>query len=73
MSMGDPRFTETNDPVMLGLRVLTQMVGFLLALSAFALWLMPEASEGLSLWRLGVSLLLLIVGLCSVFGLGRRD
>ncbi|WP_226621372.1 hypothetical protein [Alloyangia pacifica] len=48
------------------LRICGQMLGFGLALSAFALWLMPGAAEGLSLGRLMASLGLLLTGVSAV-------
>ncbi|MCA0940959.1 hypothetical protein LCM08_05185 [Salipiger pacificus] len=54
------------------LRLAGQLVGFALALSAFALWLVPEAEHALSLGRLMLSLLLLLSGVSAVLVCAER-
>ncbi|MBE9635583.1 hypothetical protein [Salipiger mangrovisoli] len=71
MSMGNSHSPESELTGYL-LRLFGQMVGFVLALSAFALWLVPEAGAGLSLWRLGLSLALLLTGMTVVLGCAAR-
>ncbi|WP_353472408.1 hypothetical protein PVT71_14035 [Salipiger sp. H15] len=72
MSMGETHSHEEGALRGQLLRVLGQMVGFTLALAAFALWLVPEAGEGLSLARLALSLVLLLGGMASVLGCAER-
>ncbi len=72
MSMGD-WYEPGNEVTGYLLRVFGQLIGFVLAVSAFALWLQPAAGEGLSLGRLGLSLAMLLGGMAAVFGCaGRR-
>ncbi|WP_343502412.1 hypothetical protein [Alloyangia pacifica] len=65
MSLGSFHNPEREATAQL-LRLGGQFVGFALALSAFALWLVPEAEQGLSLGRLLLSLTLLLTGVSAV-------
>ncbi|MCR8550185.1 hypothetical protein M4578_20385 [Salipiger sp. P9] len=69
-----PTHAAAGDLLALTLRLGLLVVGAAMALSAFGLWLVPGASHlpELTLIKLGLSLFLLIGGLCCLTGASAR-